>query len=140
MMKHTLLAVFLFTSAALAADVYTPTDAERARWTMDDMMTWRTAIQAYATDHHEYPDVKTIEQLQAAVEPIYIIHAPLHDAWGHAYRYERLTPTTFRLVSAGVDGQFDESSWSTAAKKLSFDADAVVTSEGRWMFRSWEFK
>jgi hypothetical protein len=133
--------IALIAFALFAVAAYEPTDADRARWTMGDMMSWRTAIQAYATDHNVYPDVKTIEDLRDAVQPLYISHAPMVDAWGHAYRYERLSDKSrFRLISAGADGKFDEATWSTPAKQLNFDADAVVTNEGRWMFRSWEFK
>jgi len=61
------------------------------------------------------------------------------DAWGNAYRYERVDKG-FRLVSPGADAKFDSATWSVGANKLPFDADAVVTNDGRWMFRSWEFK
>ena len=120
---------------------YNPTDADRARWTMGDMMSWRTAIEAYATDAHVFPHVETLEGLRDAVQPRYMIHAPMVDAWGNAYRYEQLDGGKgFRLVSAGADGKFDPATWSTGARQLPFSADAVVTNEGRWMFRSWEFK
>ncbi len=130
--------IALIACAVFAVGAYEPTDADRARWTMSDMMSWRTAIQAYAIDHSVYPDVKTLEELRGAVQPLYIVHAPVVDAWGNPYRYERLTEKNFRLVSAGADGKFDEATWSVPGKRLPFDADAVVTDEGRWMFRSWD--
>src|ERR1044072_4104104 len=92
-------------AAILLFAAYNPTDADRARWTMGDMMSWRTAIEAYATDHHAYPDVPSIEQLRDAVQPIYLSHAPTIDAWGNAYKYEK-TASGYRLVSAGADGKF----------------------------------
>ena len=131
MKKIAFLAVF-----AMAA--YNPTDADRARWTMSDMMSWRIAIQAYATDHGSYPNVKTLEELRNAVQPMYIVSAPMVDAWGNPYRYESESATQFRLISSGADGIFDPSSWSTPAKGLTYDSDAVVSNEGRWLARAWD--
>ena len=123
--------------AVLAMAAYSPTDQDRARWTMSDMMSWRTALQAYASDHGVYPDAKNLNELRDAVQPVYIAHAPMVDAWGNAYRYELISPVQFRLVSSGSDGKFEPATWTAAAKGLPFDADAVVTNEGRWMYRAW---
>jgi type II secretion system (T2SS) protein G len=136
-MKKVVAAVF-FSVIAMAA--YMPTDIERARWTIADMLTLRTAIEAYATDHGVYPDVKTLEELRDAVQPLYIAHAPMHDAWGSPYRYERDDKIGFRLISAGADGAFDPSTWSTGGRTTSFNDDAVVTPRERWMFRYWDLR
>jgi type II secretion system (T2SS) protein G len=130
---------FLVASAALAADPYCPTDAERARWTMHDMMSWKTALDAYKTDHNQYPAIKTADDARAAVEPTYIKHLPMTDAWGHPYHVES-NATSFRVVSAGADGIFRPDTWTVAGQLPSFDDDAVVTNEGRWWSRRWEFK
>jgi hypothetical protein len=53
------IALFLFATAALAADPYMPTDLERARWTMQDMKSWMIVFDAYKLDHKEYPRVTT---------------------------------------------------------------------------------
>lgn len=134
MKKVTLIACALFAIAA-----YMPTDAERARWTMHDMMSWKTVFEAYKTDHQQYPIVKNAEEARAMAEPIYIKHAPMTDAWGNAYHIEA-DGKTFRVVSAGADGAFKSETWSTGGQLASFDDDAVVTNEGRWWFRRWEFK
>lgn len=125
---------FAFTAA------YLPTDAERARWTLHDMMSWRIAIEAYATDFGGYPDVKTLEELRDAVQPRYIMTAPMHDAWGNAYRYERDAKVGYRLISAGADGAFVPETWSKGGRSASFSDDAVVTPKERFWFRSWEFR
>src|SRR5262249_7195971 len=131
---------FLLTVILLFA-AYNPTDFDRARWTMDDMRSWRTAIYAYATDHGVYPEAKTLEELRDAVQPLYIAHAPMLDAWGNAYRYEPLDGgKNFRMVSAGADGTFDPASWTTGGEQSSFHADAVITKEGRGLFRYWSLK
>jgi hypothetical protein len=140
-MKKTLLAlvVALIVSPLIAADPYLPTDAERAGWTMMDMGSWRTCFDACKVDQGRYPEVKSAEEARAAFEPVYISHLPLTDAWGRAYAIES-TATTYTLASAGADGKFDKQSWSKGGRLPSFDEDAVATNEGRWLFRSWNFK
>jgi hypothetical protein len=130
----------VITALLLSAALYIPTDAERARWTLSDMMSWRIAIEAYATDFGVYPAVTTLEELRDAVQPRYILHAPMHDAWGNPYRYERDEKIGYRLISAGADGKFDPATWTAGGKRASFDDDAVVTPKERFWFRSWEFK
>jgi hypothetical protein len=141
-MKAILIALALFASLTdqlLAADPYAPTDAERARWTMSDMLSWRTALEAYAQDHKTYPVAATLDELRKQVEGRYTMVAPARDAWGNAYRYER-NGDGFRLVSAGADGRFDEATWATGGQAGSLAADAVVSDQGRWLFRSWSFE
>jgi len=122
----------------LAAGAYIPTDAERARWTMHDMQSWKIVFEAYWTDHKEYPNVTTLEQARAVGEPLYIRHAPMTDAWGNAYRI-RSDTKGFRIVSSGADGVF-QSDTSQAGTLSSFNDDAVATNEGRWLVRQWEMK
>ena len=131
-------AIFLFATAAFAADPYIPTDLERARWTMQDMKSWMIVFEAYKQDHQEYPRVATIEEARAIGEPIYIRTAPMHDAWGHPYRIEA-NGTTFRIVSAGADGVF-QADVSQRGPLKSFNDDAVATNEGKWLVRPWELK
>ena len=138
-MKRLIPFAFLLATSAFAADSYCPTDAERARWTMQDMMSWKTVFEAYKLDHKAYPVVSTIEEARAAGEPVYIKHAPMTDAWGRPYRIES-DGKTFTIVSAGADGIFKPETWTTGGTVASFDDDAVVTNEGRWWFRKWEFK
>lgn len=134
------LSLLLVATAALAGSNYLPTDAERARWTMSDMQSWRIVLEAYKQDHGTYPKAASLEELRPMVEPVYIRHAPMTDAWGHPYRYAPDAGGTPRLISAGADGKFDEASWATGGRMDSYDADAVMTPPARWMFRSWEFK
>ncbi|HUR79928.1 MAG TPA: type II secretion system protein GspG [Thermoanaerobaculia bacterium] len=124
----------------LSGAAYVPTDAERARWTMSDMMSWRTALEAYAHDHHDaYPAAPNIDGLRKELEGKYMLVAPAKDAWGNPYRYQR-NGDGFRLVSAGADGAFDEATWSTPGRARSFGDDAVMTNEARWLFRSWSLE
>ena len=141
-MKRTLIAAlsFFITAAAVAGSAYLPTDAERARWTMSDMQSWRIVLEAYKQDHGAYPKAASLDDLRSMVEPVYIKHAPMTDAWGNAYRYAPSADGTPRIISAGADGKFDEATWTAAGPNDSFDADAVMTPAARWMFRSWAFK
>lgn len=132
------LAFTLFPSSASAGGgSYVSTDAERARWTMGDMNSWRIVMAAYRQDHGAYPQVSTLEEVRALVEPKYIARAPMHDAWGTPYRYER-TAEGFRVVSAGADRQFDATTWDTAARSKSLAEDAVANEQGRWLARCWD--
>jgi hypothetical protein len=141
MMKKTLLAALfaMVVSPLFATDPHVPTDAERARWTMFDMASWRTCFFAYASDHGKYPNLKTIAEGRAAFEPIYAARLPETDAWGNPYSIES-NENGFTIVSAGADGKFDRQSWATGGSLHSFDEDAVATREGRWLFRHWDVK
>ena len=137
MNKKLLLLVLLVAPALYADDTYKPTDLERARWTYMDIRSIATSVEAYATDHNAYPAAKDFETLLPLVQPMYIATLPTHDAWGHPYRID-MTAKGYRIVSAGSDGVFDESTWSTPAKNLPASADAVY--ENGKFIRSWSFK
>src|SRR6185295_20266572 len=128
MKKAILFAIVFLTLTAKTARPedgrYIPSDAERARWTLHDMGDWKAVLAAYKLDRGSYPAVRTLEELRAAVEPVYIRKAPMVDAWGRPYRYE-LTKSGFRVVSAGADGKFDPPTWDVEGRQASLDADAV---------------
>jgi type II secretion system (T2SS) protein G len=126
-------AVFVF-----AVNAYVPNDAERARWTMHDMQSWRIVFDAYYTDHKEYPAVATLDEARAIGEPLYIRHAPMTDAWGNAYRIQS-NAKGYRIVSAGADGVF-QSDTSATGSLSSFNDDAVAANGNRWLVRYWEMK
>ena len=131
--------LFLTSLAVSAGEPWQPTDLDRARWTMSDMVSWRTALAAYRQDHASYPAARTLEEARAAVEGRYIAHVPMVDAWGNPYRYEAL-PDGYRLTSGGADGRFDAGEASVPGRLSSFDDDAVATHEGRWLFRFWSLE
>lgn len=138
-----LVATIILTITALVAQAadapYVPTDAERARWTLQDMRSWKIALDAYNMDNKSYPAAGSLKEAAAAVEGKYINAVPMHDAWGNAYVYEQ-TESGFRVVSSGADGRFDRKSWATAGQLDSLDADAVVTNEEKFWLRSWKFR
>jgi len=141
-MKKTLFALMVIavvTPLFAANPPYTPTEAERARWTMHDMNSWRICFAAYKYSHEKYPEAKSASEVKAALEPAYIAHLPMTDAWGHPYIVES-NANSFTVVSAGADGKLDKQSWSTGGTLQSFDDDAVATSDGKWLFRHWNLK
>ena len=132
--------VTITTLVAQAADgPYMPTDAERARWTLHDMRSWKLALEAYNMDNKSYPAASSLKEAAAAVDGKYINAVPMHDAWGNPYVYER-TESGFRIVSSGADGRFDRNTWAAPGQLESLDADAVVTNEGKFWLRSWKFR
>lgn len=134
-----IVSMLLSAGAVSGGSPYVPTDAERARWTLQDMMSWKTALEAYKSDHGAYPDAADANAARAAVQPAYIAHLPMNDAWGRVYRFEKTTDG-FRLISPGANGSFEPDTWTTGGKSDDFAADAVVTSSQRWWFRSWNFR
>src|SRR5437762_2565613 len=90
----------LVPAAILLLGAYNPTDAERARWTMHDMQSWRICFAAYKSDHGVYPAVSSTEAAKSLFEPIYVQHLPMTDAWGHPYDVES-DAQRFHVVKIG---------------------------------------
>jgi len=131
-----ILALGILLAAPLATSP--PTDAERARWTMSDMRTLATAIEAYAIDHESYPVGTSLAAIVGTIEPIYVSKAPTRDAWGHDYLYTCKDGQSYTIVSTGADGIAEPASWSRPAKLDAFTEDAVLTT-GR-MDRTWPYR
>jgi hypothetical protein len=139
LLQPSLAVVLLLTSVGAAANDYRPTDAERARWTMSDMKSMATAIEAYAIDHKAYPAAGTLEALIPLIQPSYMRRAHATDAWGRAYVYSPgADGQSYRLVSAGADGKTDPGSWGTAGPLENFNDDAVLDSGS--LTRPWPFR
>lgn len=124
MKKLFALVLTLAAAPLFAGNQYIPDDVERSVLTVAQMRTIATAIEAYATDHNRYPDAKDLESLIPQIQPLYIIRTPLHDGWGNPFRVGS-SATTYRIISAGCDDKFDPATWSSSAKFLDCDADAV---------------
>jgi hypothetical protein len=85
-------------------------------------------VQSYVIDNKALPGVSTLEELMALVEPAYIKTLPTIDAWGTPLRYVASPDgTSFRVISAGSDGQFDPPSWDRPGLLTSSKDDAVIT-------------
>ena len=135
-----LAALALMTSTVLGAGPYSPSDAERARWTMQDMRSWAICLKAHKIDHGQYPVASSMDELRKAVEPTYIAVAPMRDAWGTPFQGSS-TAEAYQVVSAGSDGELSPDQWATAAKDIDFAADALIEQTGGMMLRrSWPQK
>ena len=110
----------------------------KAQITMSSVRSVAVSAEAWATDHDEkYPPAKTMEELKAMVEPVYIKSLPMTDAWGTPLRYEVLGDGKgYRVVSAGEDRKFDPKSWKTRAENLRDHAEDMVLENGEQV-RTW---
>lgn len=78
--------------------------------TMADLRTLATATEAYATDTNRYPDVRSLEELKALLQPIYLSRMSEKDGWGNAFLYLGSPDGQhYRFASAGSDGRFEAS-------------------------------
>jgi hypothetical protein len=140
-----LLAVGAFAPASLSAGDAPPSCPRKladhvfqCNPTLMDMRAIQTAIEAWAVDHGVYPKAATMAELRDLVQPLYIARTPLTDAWGTEFRYVVSSDgQSDRLVSAGSDRVFDESSWSASGFLSDSKQDAVLSSEGAAGSREW---
>lgn len=73
----------------------------KVKLTEVNMQTLSREVLAYAGEGAGLPDAL------AALGRLHPAAASLADAWGRKFRYERLSDESFRLSSAGPDGDFD---------------------------------
>ena len=98
--------------------------------TLGSLRSLQMCVEAYAADHRVYPAAATMAELQHLIEPVYIAHTPLTDAWGTEFRYVvSADGKSYRIVSAGSDRKFDEASWSASGLTSSSSDDAVLASD-----------
>ena len=106
-MKRTpLVLIVLFAAVSAFADDLM---LEQQKRTIADMRTLATAVEAYATDHNNYPKV-TLAELEQLISPIYIKYVPTLDAWLSEFYYVADGGDHYRFVSAGADGKFEAAS------------------------------
>jgi type II secretory pathway pseudopilin PulG len=100
------------TALTLALALLAAGDSSEMRRTRADMRSLSTSAEAYFTDHGEYPQAKTMEELRAKLSPVYIKTVPMTDGWGtpFAYRASRGKNGHYRFVSAGPNRKFDPTS------------------------------
>ena len=106
--------------------------------TLLEMRSVAIALSAYLIDNPTLPDdLASIDQVRPLIEPMYIGKAVLEDAWGTSFRvWVGPDGKAFRLVSAGSDREFDETSWSRAGLLAASGDDAVISSS-RAETREW---
>lgn len=86
-------------------------DLLAARQTMADMQSLAVALDARATDTHDYPESCDLQTLAKLLVPTYLSRMLTRDGWGHEFVYIG-SPNRegFRIVSAGSDGVFEAGS------------------------------
>lgn len=87
----------------------------RQKRTMADMRSVAVVVEGYAVDNGHYPAAATLEELALLVQPKYTTSLRKVDAWQHTLRYACWQSgqgtngcDTYRLVSAGQDGSFEQ--------------------------------
>lgn len=124
------------TEAAIAALKVPRPLAAAADITNRNLRTLAICFEAYAVDHHQYPDPKTLEK---AFVPIYINAAGLRkamvDGWETPIRISvSADQQHYKFASAGADRQFNERNWPASGASLEPDED-ILYSDGR--FTKW---
>ncbi|MCP5047986.1 MAG: hypothetical protein GY940_12490 [bacterium] len=66
-----------------------------------------TALESYQTDNYDNPNVATITELKATLEPFHIKGLPVKDPWGNDFVYKYGDKENYFVGSAGSDGKFD---------------------------------
>ncbi|HYH08214.1 MAG TPA: hypothetical protein VEK11_14255 [Thermoanaerobaculia bacterium] len=89
-------------------------ETSKAVRTLADMALLRMKLEEHVTAHGTLP---------AALAP----ELPQRDGWGHAFAVTiDRAAKTYRIVSAGADGKFDEKRWSEEGETLDLTRDAVL--------------
>src|ERR1051325_6987080 len=99
-------------SALVLALTLIAIDSPELKRTKVDLRALSTSAEAYFTDHGEYPQAKTMEELKAKLSPGYLKTVPMTDAWEppSASRPPRERGALSRFVSPGPDRKFDPTS------------------------------
>ncbi len=125
--------------AAIAIpNLITATERSKQKRTMADLRSVATAVEAYATDHNQYPNATDLESLRPLLTPTYMKQMPSRDAWTHEFRYAAWSRTneldSYAIGSAGRDGiwQFEGVADYTQATTGNFDCD-IVFSNGNFV-------
>ena len=103
---------FLGIVAAIAIpNLLTAMQRSKQKRTMADIRTVATAVEAYATDHKQYPNAIDVSGLSGELVPTYIRVVPAADGWGHALHYDAWSSQgsgtdSYAIGSAAKDGVF----------------------------------
>jgi type II secretory pathway pseudopilin PulG len=89
--------------------------AEKLATTREQIQLIGSAVEAYTADHDKVPEVFSIKGLATLLEPRYINHCPLNDAWGNKLHYAARNVQTgkgqkyseYWIGSSGASGEFE---------------------------------
>lgn len=132
--------IFLGIIAAIAIpNLLNAIQRAKQKRTMVDIRSIAIACEAYATDHHAYPDVDSVDELVPILEPKYIKKLPQMDAWNGILLYEARNnsgssdgPDEYFIVSTGKDRLLDQGhlDYPEPVSTTSFNNDIVFTNGG----------
>jgi type II secretory pathway pseudopilin PulG len=103
---------FLGIVAAIAIpNLLTAMQRSKQKRTMADIRVVATAVEAYATDHKQYPNAIDVGGLSAELSPTYLRIVPSVDGWGHALHYDAWASQgsvtdSYAIGSGAKDGVF----------------------------------
>lgn len=98
--------------AAIAIpNLLTAMQRSKQKRTMADIRSVATAVEAYATDHKQYPNAIDVSGLSGELTPTYIRMLPAVDGWGHPLHYDAWVSQgtvldSYAIGSGAKDGVF----------------------------------
>ncbi|HVR44447.1 MAG TPA: type II secretion system protein GspG, partial [Thermoanaerobaculia bacterium] len=137
------LLLVLFIGAILAAiaipNFLTAMQRAKQKRTMADLRSIAVAAEAYAVDHDAYPDVRSLDELEAALSPTYIRQLPKVDGWDNPIEYDCWSTVegapcdSYVLLSGGRDAELEGKPLDAyAGPTTHFDCD-IVFSNGHFV-------
>jgi len=98
--------------AAIAIpNLLTAKEKGKQKATIHDMENISAAIEGYIEDHKKAPQGKSLEEIRKELEPFYIKHLPIKDAWGNPFYYKHGTgkdKKSYSIASGGKNGVMKE--------------------------------
>ena len=101
-------------------------DVYHAITTVRDMHSLGVSLEAYYADHKRYPAADASSELKPILQGRYTTILATEDAWGTPIKYlVSADGLSYRLVSAGSDRTFNESTWKQTGISTDSRDDAV---------------
>lgn len=98
--------------AAIAIpNLLTAMQRSKQKRTIADVRSVAAAVEAYATDHKQYPNAIDVSGLSSELAPTYIRMIPANDGWGHPLHYDAWSSQgsgtdSYAIGSGAKDGVF----------------------------------
>jgi type II secretory pathway pseudopilin PulG len=128
-----LVAVLGILAAIAIPNLLTAMQRSKQKRTTADMRMIASALEAYGTDHNQYPPGNTAADLTSALTPRYIKTLPELDGWGNPIWYGCWPAgecRSYAIGSAGGDKVFEHDSlqeYTAGTKTTNFDNDLVFS-------------
>jgi hypothetical protein len=108
---------------------------------MRDLREISKALDQFKAARGHYPDVQTIQHLEAQLAPTYLRAVPHHDRWKHSLRYEAWKektddagPQNYSIGSPGANGKFEKAPLRLRVLEASSHSGAdIVLTNGRFV-------